>query len=233
MRGYIIYEGPSRINGDPIVAVATGFLGSLNPKTGSMIQIYIISSTMHPLDAVKCGANSAVCGNCPMKRKIVNGKMEGGCYVNIGQGPSNIYKTYKAGKYPKLPSYELFRGRAVRFGAYGEPTAIPLEVIESIANVANNWTGYTHRWQEPENNGYKKYCVASCDSVSLTMKALSLGWDSFRHKKESSPLLPNEIVCPNETTGIQCITCGLCNGRSRKSVVITRHGPTAKHFQGD
>ncbi len=33
--GYIIYEGPSMINGDPIVAIATGFArNSENGKTG-------------------------------------------------------------------------------------------------------------------------------------------------------------------------------------------------------
>jgi len=232
--GYIIYEGPSRINGDPIVAIATGVHNkSHNPKTGPMVQIYILSSKYHPLDAIKCGGNTSVCGNCPMKRIIKDGKMHGACYVNLGQGPNNIYRSYKTKRYTKLTSYAVFKGRAVRFGAYGDPTAIPLKIIKEIASQATSWTGYTHRWQLTKNGGYKDYCIASCDSVALVKKALSIGWTTFRHKKPESPLLSNETICPNDKDGTQCITCGLCNGKSQVNIVIDRHGATASHFKGE
>lgn len=233
MKGFILYEGPSRIDGKPIVAIATGFAGSANPKTGPMIQTYFINADIAPLDAIRCGKNDSICGSCPLKKKLNGDKMEGGCYVNVGQGPTSVYKAYLQGSYPKLTSYDVFKARAVRLGTYGEPTAIPLEVIAEMLSKASMWTGYTHRWMRPENQDYKKYCVASCDSVAQVLKASELGWDTFRHKSEASTALENETLCLNESTGIQCIQCGLCNGQSKKNIVITRHGPTAMHFKGD
>jgi hypothetical protein len=230
--GYVVYEGPSRINGEPIVAIATGFRGSQNPKTGLMLQLYIMNASMAPLDAVRCGANTSVCGNCPMKKHMVGKTMVGACYVNLGQGPTSMWKSYKAGLYPKLTTYEVFRGRMVRLGAYGDPTAIPLDIIKQITEQAAGWTGYTHHWQAAKNQGYKKYCVASCDSLNLAAKAQAMGWDSFRHKAEDAPLEANEMMCPADPLkGVQCINCKLCTGCSKKNIVIDRHGPTASHFK--
>ena len=46
MSGFIIYEGPSQIDGAPIVAIAT--LKSRNRKNGAMIQTWILRAYMHP-----------------------------------------------------------------------------------------------------------------------------------------------------------------------------------------
>ena len=46
----IVYEGPSRIDGEPIVAILT--LKSSNSKTGNMAQLWILRQDQHPQDAI-------------------------------------------------------------------------------------------------------------------------------------------------------------------------------------
>jgi len=43
MKGYIIYEGPSQLDGGPIVGLVT--LGSVNQKTGNVMQMYIMRAS--------------------------------------------------------------------------------------------------------------------------------------------------------------------------------------------
>lgn len=57
----VIYQGPSLIDGSPIVCIA--IIGSGNVKTGSMIQTYIIRSDISPMEASKSGLDYAICGN--------------------------------------------------------------------------------------------------------------------------------------------------------------------------
>ena len=59
----IIYQGPSLIDGKPIIAIAT--LNSRNGKTGEMIQTWIMRSDIEPHKAIKTGEDSSVCGDCP------------------------------------------------------------------------------------------------------------------------------------------------------------------------
>ena len=59
--GYILYEGPSGIDGAPIVVIATGFANSsANAKTGDMIQTWIIRSDIAPHHAVKSGDDASI-----------------------------------------------------------------------------------------------------------------------------------------------------------------------------
>ena len=56
----IIYEGPSVIDGKPIVAIAT--YSGRNRKTGAMVQTYILRADLNPLDASKTGEDASICG---------------------------------------------------------------------------------------------------------------------------------------------------------------------------
>ena len=58
----IIYQGPSLIDGSPIVAITVSQSG--NTKTGNMVQTYIIRADINPLEASKTGADYAICGAC-------------------------------------------------------------------------------------------------------------------------------------------------------------------------
>jgi hypothetical protein len=49
----ILYEGPSMIDGKPIVVIAT--VGSANSKTGAMVQTWIMRQDVEPHHALKTG----------------------------------------------------------------------------------------------------------------------------------------------------------------------------------
>ena len=220
----IVWRGPSRLDGNPVVLIATGFRGSNNPKTGDMIQTWIIRSHIPPHKATKTGQDISVCGDCskrPTNKAIRLG--ERGCYVSTWQAPLQIYKTFKAGKYPAF-DLEAFRGKPVRFGAYGDPAAVPAEIWESLKSVASNTTGYTHQWRD---NDLTAYAMASCDTVQDRIDATSNGYRTFRTKRPGQPIEPGEIACPASKEAGQrttCINCQLCNGAGpAKDIVINLH----------
>ena len=122
--GYVIYRGPSLINGKPIVVIA--ITKSSNRKTGNMVQTYILpDNNMTPVYNAKALEDEAVCGDCKHRR----GK-GGSCYVNLGQGVTVVTKSYWAGKYPigLMEAMESCKDRTVRLGTYGDPAAVPYEV---------------------------------------------------------------------------------------------------------
>ena len=63
MNGFIIYEGRSAIDRAPIVVILTGLKPSKNSKTGAMLQTWILRADMHPLEALRTGADRAICGD--------------------------------------------------------------------------------------------------------------------------------------------------------------------------
>ena len=215
--GYVLHEDSQR------VVIATGFARkSANPKTGDMIQVWILPAAVNPLQAKELGLDSLVCGDCPLRN--------GTCYVNLGQAPLSVYKAWKRGKYPQLPSIAVFEGRSVRLGAYGDPAYIPLMIVRAIVNVAKSHTGYTHQWRNPVFQGLKQFVMASVESLAGMTEAHAMGWRTFRVSTDTDTM-PSEIVCVNTTKGITCEQCGLCNGASSaKSIVIESHGKGAKRL---
>jgi len=66
--GAVFYRGPSLLTGDPIVGALSGLEGgSLNPKTGPMVQAWIIRSDLPPMDAKRQNLDDAVCGDCKLR----------------------------------------------------------------------------------------------------------------------------------------------------------------------
>lgn len=235
--GYTIYEGPSLIDGSPVVVIATGFKSvSTNRKTGAVIQCYILRSDMDPQTAMKDGSDQAICGTCP-HRGDGTGKGRS-CYVNLGWGPRSVYAAYKAGRYPvadraSLP--ELFRNKVVRLGTYGEPVAAPYDLWAEAVSQAESHLGYTHRWRDVGTE-WASLCMASVDSVEEMDEAHALGYRTFRvsHVGEG-PIRGREVVCPaSEEAGKRttCEDCRACMGTSAKarvSIQIQAHG-TGKRY---
>lgn len=225
----ILYEGPSLINGEPIVAIATGLVTpSTNRKTGPMIQTWILAQDEAPHVAVKSGKDEAVCGNCPARGKW--------CYVTTFQGPRSIWETWKRGGYPSL-DVNAFVNKPVRLGAYGDPAAVPFYIWDDICFVASMVTGYTHQWVSCDPL-LKAHCMASCDTVEEAREARAEGWRTFRvTESPGDKVLSKEVVCPaSEEAGhkLTCIECGACNGTSsgRKShIIIQAHGAKTKRYQ--
>ena len=222
--GYIIYEGKSQLNGENIVAIVT--MNSTNIKTGNMASMWILNADMTPTQASKEGKDESVCGDC--KHRAVN---KGACYVTLFHAPLQVYKSYKKGNYPIANDMTIFEGMKVRFGAYGDPSAIPTQILASIKAVVKNNTSYTHQWKQGDKI-LKQVSMASVDSIAEQKQAVSEGWRTFRVTSDLSDKLPNEIVCPNTTKAIQCADCGLCSGTSTRArnIVIEVHGAKKKKF---
>jgi hypothetical protein len=208
---------------------------SRNRKTANTIQIWILYRHESPVDSVKSGSDSKICFDCSMRG---DGFKNRKCYVTVAQAPQAIWRAYGRGSYPFLPIegyQDVFGGRVVRFGAYGEPVLIPLPVVQAITAVAKKWTGYTHQWRMfPE---YRSFLMASCDRISDHTEAIASGWRTFRVRSANQAVLPGEIICPASPEGqhkSQCERCGLCNGSTpqdaRKNIVIIAHGVGAKNF---
>jgi hypothetical protein len=234
-KGYIVYEGNSVLNNEPIVGIVVD--RSTNTKTGNMHQLYILRSDKDPLDAVKDGSDNAICGGCVHRRST-----GGACYVNLGHGPKAVYNKYKRGGYDKVSISDfksLFGDKKIRFGAYGDPLALPLHILVSLKAVVKNNTSYTHQWKNSIIDGssemVSKFSMASVDSLAEKIEANEAGFRTFRVISEGGELAKDEIICPNETTGVNCLKCGLCGGNSvkAKNIAITVHGALKSRFEAD
>ena len=227
-RGLILYEGPSVLDGSPIVVIAT--MKTTNRKIGDMIQTWILRSDTNPVEASKLGLDQSICGNCPLRRHH-----GGACYVNLGQAPLSIYKAYKRGAYPKFEQKkhaEMFFGRKLRLGAYGDPAAVPYQVFEPLVDLAVMHTGYTHQIRHKNFDiRYLNICMVSADTPKQAIKYQNLGARTFRVAIANDNLADNEVECLADAKGISCADCGLCGGKSNQpNIAITVHGSLANHF---
>lgn len=232
--GYVIYDGPSMIDGERIVVIVAGLNGSRNAKTGNMVQTYVLRPDMTPVEAVKTGADVSICGDC-VHRGDGTGKGRS-CYVTLIHGPLAVYKAYLRGNYhPATPeaAAEAVAGRMVRLGAYGDPAAAPIEIWQALVSKASAFTGYTHRWRTAEP-AWAKLCMASVDNTVELRQATARGWRTFR---VGGALTADEIVCPASAEAgkrTQCADCKLCMGttsRSPKGIQIAPHGAGAGHYK--
>lgn len=227
--GFILHEDQHR------VIIATGFSKpSDNRKTGDMIQIWILVKSVSPTEAIKSGLDRLICGNCVHRGHEENGRfgVDRSCYVNVGQAPLGIWRAWKAGSYAPLRSLECFVGRKVRFGAYGDPTHMPLSLALAIAGVASGHTGYTHQWRKPSLQGWRQILMASVDTTAELVIARSMGWSTFR----VTPDLDHhsiETLCASDRSGTPCADCLACAGARSgvRSIHIPVHGTGARHFK--
>lgn len=230
VNGVILYRGPSKLDGKPIVVVATGLLAkSENVKTGAMVQTYILADDgQSPIEASKSGADKSICGACPHRPS-----KGGSCYVNLAQGPTSVYHGIGRGIYPVFDAKKhlhLFAGRTIRLGAYGDPAAVPIAVWDTVCGVAASWTGYTHQWRRCSKR-YAKYCMASVETLGMRLEALAKGWRTFRVRTVNEPLGKGEFICPaSDEAGKKrtCLECKACSGAKSSpnaaSPVIIAHG---------
>jgi hypothetical protein len=222
--GFILYEGPSRFDGSPIVVVATGFADrSRNEKTGDVIQTWIIRSDVSPMEALAANSDTAICSDCPLRGEHGHDR---GCYVNVGRAPQAVFRGLKRGvyiRYHRRKHTRWFRGRKLRIGSYGDPCAVPANTWTPLLPLVDSYVGYTHQWSW--NPQYRHFVMASCESEAGYFAAVADGWRVFRARLEDQPLLDGECVCRNEASGLQCADCGGCCGESnRPNFAIIVHG---------
>lgn len=233
--GAIIYRGPSEIDGKPIVVIATGLAkSSRNGKTGALVQTWILREDINPIAAANSGDDVSICGQCPHRGQVVNGKnVNRSCYVTLFQAPRNIWQSYHRGIYADhtKTARKLLAGKKVRLGAYGDPAAVPTSVWKNAMADTAGGTGYTHQWREMLE--LAAWCMASADSPQEAREAQANGFRTFRvATKYTSPEI-GEILCPaSEQAGrrTNCADCGLCSGKRAmaKNIVIPAHGSSAK-----
>ena len=241
--GYILFEGKSELDGKDIVMIATGFeKGSKNSKTGSMIQTWILCKDIDPREANKLGLDYSICGDCKLRgiavepssdRKLAKDRA---CYVAIYQAPLNVWKTYKKGGYKRVKGHkdvaELGLDETIRLGSYGDPSAIPSYVWDSLLAKSKGRTGYTH---QSVNQRYD-LCMKSADSLDEALDSWSNGIRTFRVIDSVNAMVKGkEILCPaSEEAGRRttCDSCKLCSGSDivAKSIAIVAHGNGAKYI---
>tara|TARA_R100001460_G_scaffold30967_6_gene61111 strand:- start:425 stop:1144 length:720 start_codon:yes stop_codon:yes gene_type:complete len=224
-----LWRGPSAFDGSPIVFIAT--LQTTNRKTGPMIQTWILRQDLLPIDAVKSDDDTSICGECPHRGST--------CYVNVGQAPQQIWKSWQRGNYRQVSPADFARHyaeyRSLRLGSYGDPAMIPLDVLDEL--MAVKWrgnTGYTHQWKWCDR-GYRKYLMASVETLAEKDFANELGYRTFRILTPAQDRNSDEILCPASDEGgkrTTCERCRLCSGATgiRKNISIYVHGRSAKRY---
>lgn len=237
--GFVFFEGPSQIDGAPIVGIAV--LRSTNRKTGDMVQTFILRANVSPLDALRTGADASICGACKHRPDPITKRRT--CYVDVAKSVSSVWRAYQRGRYPTISrdqAVKLLSGRTIRMGAYGDPAAIPADVWQPMLDLAAGHTGYTHQWREGFAQPFRGIVMASADSPADRDIARAIGWRTFRVipiAQASTPLAAREIACPASPEGGMrrtCLTCRACDGAARgpgqASIAIIAHGAQAKSF---
>jgi len=227
MKNGIIYKGPSLLDGKPIVVIAT--YSDRNTKTGKVLQTYIIRSDISPLEASKSGEDFSICGDCkfrgtPTTDPVRKQAVKRDCYVNLGQGPTIVYKSYKRGVYPMAESIQpLGADRIVRIGTYGDPAAAPAWVWDQLIETCTSWLAYSHQ------SGWRPdIAMQSADTMAEAVEHWKAGHRTFRVITDLGDLdTTKEILCPaSKEAGrrVQCAACKLCKGSSlAKSIAIVQH----------
>jgi len=218
---YLVYDGPSLLDGSPIIVLATGFKRpSANRKTGPIIQTYILRKDMAPNEALKTGADESICGTCELRGKT--------CYVLVHQAPTAVWHAYNRRDMKVAENLnELCKDQVVRFGSYGDPAAVPLTVWQQLSEGARNNTGYTHAWKYCDQE-LQNYCMASVDNLQDKLAANAKGWKTFRIKKTGEETVVKETICAAEKNAdMTCKMCKLCDG-TKKDIAITVHGTNWK-----
>ena len=209
--GRLIATTPSLIDGNLIDIIATD--GSRNRKTGPMTQVWFTPAGMNGLDAIKEGSDATVCGDCVFRGTPTTPRL---CYVM----PLSLLA---ATKNPTSKPKPKWARPPVRLGAWGDPGAVVVEVLEAILDaeapkIRKRHTGYTQRWRHlPADSGHSRLLMASVLSLPEALAAQAKGWRTFRVLAEGEDHVAGEIMCPATEEGgykATCADCGLCAGTS-------------------
>ena len=231
--GYILYRGPSLLDGKPIVVIAITKRSS-NVKTGNVVQTYIlVDNGKSPLENLKSLADESICGSCIHRR----GK-KGACYVNVGQGVTMVYKSLLKGNYPVYDptTIDPVSGKMVRLGTYGDPASVPRYVWDLLLANASGHLGYTHQWKNGQADHVMDLCMASADNASERLQAKLLKYRTFRVRSASEPVLKGEFECPaskEQNKRLTCVECKACSGgigTNKGDPVIIVHGSLKSRF---
>ena len=195
-----------------------------NRKIGNMVQIWVVPKNQTVTESRRSGQDSTLqCKGCPLASNQ-------GCYV-ASYYVDSIQRSAWSGNKPRAQNRkqiaEFFKGRFVRFGAYGNPSMMPLSLVRLIAEVSAGWTGYFHDWHQmtpTKAKAYGEFFMASCEP-SNQAKAQRLNLRTFTTRSPQDTPHEGSIDCPS-SKGIKCQDCRLCSGTSTKAknISIPIHG---------
>jgi hypothetical protein len=230
--GYILYEGPSMIDGSPIVVIVNKIDGSDNAKTGAMVQTFIIRSDIAPVAALHSGADYAICGDCEHRPILAKDTGAAPCYVNVGRSVRSVYEAYKRGRYERASADTIARviaGLLLRIGTYGDPFAAPVKYWQALVKFVAGHSGYSHAWKNPnfDHAAWAPLLMASADNIDEAAHANLLGMRVFR-VSIGVDKQAGETTCPASAEGgkrATCASCLLCAGTSKQArdIVIADH----------
>ena len=231
--GYIAYEGPSEIDGAPIVVIINKIdTDSKNDKTGAIVQSFIIRSDVDPVQALQTGDDVSICGQCEHRPVLARKSGKAQCYVKVAKSVLSVYNAYRRGRYIKADAATIaaaLQGKIVRIGTYGDPAAAPVRIWTQITRYAFGRRGYTHQWDMAgfDVDAWAPLVMASADNIDQAAKANLLGMRVFR-VSQGIDVQPGEASCPASAEAGRrstCAKCTLCAGTSIKArdIVIADH----------
>jgi hypothetical protein len=232
MAGFILWRGPSEIDGAPIVVIATGVNSrSRNLKTGAMVQTWVMREDIAPHTAVKTGQDKSVCGDCSFRPSAPRAKGKRPCYVRTWQAPRSVWEAYHRGVYARAyepTARKLLAGLEVRLGSYGNPSAAPYDMWLNAVSDSVACTGYVHNWRDCDPR-WSNICMASVETVAQGIEARKLGYRLFRVRQPGEELQKGEVRCPaskeagHKTTCFACAACGGHGSKARADIAIMAH----------
>lgn len=231
--GYIAYEGPSVIDGRPIVVIVNKLNGSQNEKTGAdLVQSFILRSDVGPVEALKTGDDASICGQCVHRPLLARDNGQAPCYVNVGRSVRSVFEAYRRGRYVKATPQQLrqvLAGRKVRLGTYGDPAAAPVTMWQEILKDTAGHVGYSHQWQavDFDHAAWAPLVMASADTADEAAQANLFGMRVFR-VSVGVEKQAGESTCPASAEGgrrATCDKCMLCAGTTKQArdIVIADH----------
>ena len=231
--GYIAFEGPSEIDGRPVVVIINKLNGSQNEKTGAdLVQSFIIRADVGPVEALKTGDDASICGQCVHRPLLAKQNGAAPCYVNVGRSVRSVFEAYRRGRYQHATPAELrqvLAGRKVRLGTYGDPAAAPVAMWQEILADTAGHVGYSHQWQAVnfDHAAWAPLVMASADTADEAAQANLFGMRVFR-VSVGVDRQAGEATCPASAEGgrrATCDRCMLCGGTSKlaRDIVIADH----------
>jgi len=143
---WVIYRGPSLINGEEVFAVLSNVkTESANTKTGDMAQLSFYFQDIPPHESQKTGQDEAVCGDCPLrplifKERKAAGTVEDGerpCYVLLWRGELSKWKgaREKAVDLDGATKALKASGKPLRCGTFGDIASMPLDIFSTLTGI--------------------------------------------------------------------------------------------------
>lgn len=198
MLGAVLYRGPHPTAEREMLVIASNLDGrGSNAKVGvGTIQTWTLVEDMKPSEAVRCGDDHLICGNCPHRSGSVYEEPGVGQIVTSGRscyvtpecdGPDKIWKQVQESPERYYQPCELpetlLDGAAIRICQYGDPAFAPFEMWEDVVTriraTEGKVIGYTHQWRKCDQR-FRRFLMASVDNLDQLQDARAAGWRTAR-----------------------------------------------------